>query len=81
MPTGAGLNGLMMALVPLVGIATILKARRNRKRGEPAPLDEAFEKRQAATRETERRMAAYLAQRNSEGYQAGTADSVQEKTR
>lgn len=64
MPAGAGLGGLVTVLLPLVGIATILKARAARKRGEP-PADEDFEKRQAATLESERRMAAYLASRDS----------------
>ncbi|MDZ4088962.1 MAG: hypothetical protein U1E69_19395 [Tabrizicola sp.] len=64
MPAGAGLGGLVGVLLPLVGIATILKARAARKRGEP-PVDEDFEKRQAATLESERRMAAYLASRDS----------------
>ncbi|MDP3194495.1 hypothetical protein [Tabrizicola sp.] len=64
MPAGAGLGGLAMVLLPLVGIATILKARAARKRGEP-PVDEDFEARRAATLEAERRMAAYLASRDS----------------
>ena len=67
MATGAGLGGLVTVLLPLVGIVTILKARAARKRGH-APVDQEFEARQAATRESERRMAAYLAQRSSAGY-------------
>jgi hypothetical protein len=77
MATGAGLGGLMMALVPLVGLATILKARHRRKRGVPEPVDEDFEKRNAATRESERRMAAYLAQRSTASYHV-TEDDEQE---
>lgn len=68
MATGAGLGGLVTALLPLVGLATILKARYRRKRGLPEDDDEAFEKRRAASQESERRMAAYLAQRGSAGY-------------
>ncbi|MBS3979591.1 MAG: hypothetical protein KGZ77_07295 [Rhodobacteraceae bacterium] len=64
MPTSAGLGGLVTVLLPLVGIVTILKARAARKRGEP-PVDEDFEARRAATLEAERRMAAYLASRDS----------------
>ncbi|MFN4191387.1 MAG: hypothetical protein ACK4GM_00990 [Tabrizicola sp.] len=67
MATGAGLGGLVSALVPLVGIVTILRARAARRSGHPAP-DEGFEARQAATRESERRLAAYLAQSRSGGY-------------
>jgi hypothetical protein len=67
MPAGPGLGGLVTVLVPLLGIVTILRARAARRTGPP-PLDEDFERRQAATRETERRMAAYLAQRGSASY-------------
>jgi hypothetical protein len=63
MATGAGLGGLVALLLPLVGIVTVLKARSARKRG-PAAVDEEFETRQAANRETERRLAAYLASRD-----------------
>ncbi len=69
MATGAGLGGLVSAILPLVGLVTILKGRSRRKRDAPMPVDEGFEARQAATRESERRMAAYLAQRGSGGYQ------------
>jgi hypothetical protein len=69
MAVGAGFGGLVTALLPLVGIVTILRARAVRKRGGP-PVDEDLERRRAATRESERRMAAYLAQSRSEGYQA-----------
>lgn len=77
MATGAGLGAFMTALVPLVGIATILKARYRRKRGMPEPEDKSFEERRAATRESERRMAAYLAQRGSASYQV-SEDGEQE---
>ena len=63
MVPGQGVSGLLMALLPLVGLVTILRARAARNRGEP-PVDEDFEARQAATRESERRMAAYLASRD-----------------
>jgi predicted aminopeptidase len=69
MATGAGFGGLVTALLPLVGVVTILRARAARKRGGPV-ADEDFEARQAATRESERRMAAYLAQSRSGGYHA-----------
>lgn len=60
----------------LVGIVTILRARAKRRRGG-AEVDEDFEARQTAARETERRMAAYLAQRGSDSYQV-TEDQTQE---
>ena len=67
MATGAGLGGLMAALLPLVGLVTILQARQLRKRGQPGPVDPSQEDRLAAARESERRMAAYLASRDSQG--------------
>jgi hypothetical protein len=65
MAIGSGFGGLVTALLPLVGLVTVLRARTARKRGVPT-LDEDFEARQAATRESERRMAAYLASRDSQ---------------
>jgi hypothetical protein len=61
---GSGLAGLVPVAMTLVGIVTILRARRARRRGidtvPPADKD-----RQAAAMEMERRMASYLAQRDS----------------
>jgi hypothetical protein len=74
MATGAGLGGLVTVLLPLVGIVTILKARSRRKRGGPEPEDAEFEARQAAARESERRMAAYLAQRGAASYHSAEDD-------
>lgn len=61
----------------LAGIVAMLRARARRKRGE-APVDAAFERRQAATRESERRMAAYLAGRSA-GPDAADRDKVDEE--
>jgi hypothetical protein len=77
MATGAGLGSLVTALLPLIGVATMLKGRSRRKRGLPEPVDEDFETRRAATRESERRMAAYLAQRGTASYHV-TEDDEQE---
>jgi hypothetical protein len=63
MVAGGGIGGLAMTLLPLVGLVTILRARAARRRGAPV-VDKDFEARQAATRESERRMAAYLASRD-----------------
>lgn len=63
MATGAG-YGVISAILPLVGVVTMLRNRKRRKSGEAEPVDEQFEARQAATRESERRMAAYLASRD-----------------
>ena len=79
MATGGGLGGLVTALLPLLGIATILKARRRRKSGQPEPVDEDLERRKAATQESERRMRAYLAQHRPDSYVADM-DDEQEKT-
>lgn len=71
----------MTALIPLAGIISIIRGRRRRKRGLPEPVDEDFEKRKAATRESERRMKAYLAQRHSDGYEAVQGQDEQETMR
>ncbi len=81
MATGAGFGGLITALVPLVGIVSIIRGRIKRKRGLPEPVDESFEKRKAAERETERRMKAYLAQRSTDGYEAVQSRDEQETKR
>jgi hypothetical protein len=78
MATGAGLGGLVSALLPLIGLVTILTGRRRRKRGVPEAVDQDHEARRAATRESERRMAAYLAGRGGGGYQASIDDDEQE---
>lgn len=67
MAMGAGWGGLVTVLLPLIGIATILRARAARRRGEPE-VDATLAARQAATLESERRMAAYLAQRSATRY-------------
>ncbi len=66
MATGSG-YGVISALLPLVGLVTMLRNRSRRKRGEQEPVDQDFEKRRAATQEAERRMAAYLASRDNRG--------------
>jgi hypothetical protein len=63
MATGVGYS-VISAVLPLVGIVTMVRNRKRRKSGKPEPVDEAFEARQAATLESERRMAAYLASRD-----------------
>ncbi|MFM7333220.1 MAG: hypothetical protein ACKO1H_02215 [Tabrizicola sp.] len=63
MATGAG-YGVISALLPLVGIVTMVRNRNRRRKGEAEPVDEDYEKRRAATLEAERRMAAYLASRD-----------------
>lgn len=68
MASGAGLGGLVTALLPLIGFVTIFKARSRRKRAQTETVDPAQDDRIAATRESERRMAAYLAQRSAASY-------------
>jgi hypothetical protein len=67
MVTGSGLGSLIPVAMSLVGVVTILKARYHRKRGKTEPVDEDFDKHRAATLESERRMAAYLASRDRQG--------------
>lgn len=71
----------MAALMPLVGIVTILHARRKRRHADAEPVDADFEKRREAARESERRMAAYLAQREPARYDADTGGTEQESRR
>jgi hypothetical protein len=73
MASGSGLGGLLPVAMTLAGIVTLLRARARRKRG-PAPVDPELERRQAATRESERRMAAYLA-----GRSLGPDDAVRDE--
>ena len=77
MAAGPGLGGLVAALLPLVGIFSMVRGRNRRKRGAVEPVDEDFEKRRSATRESEKRMQAYLAQRGSARYH-GSDDDEQE---
>ena len=63
---GPSLFSLIPVVMMLVGIVSILRARRSRRRGDPRQ-DSTDEKRQVAIAETERRMAAYLASRDRTG--------------
>jgi MYXO-CTERM domain-containing protein len=78
MATGAGLSGIMTALLPLVGLVTLWTARRRRLRGDTTPQDAEFERRQAERAEMERRMASYLAQSGSGGHYARDDGNEQE---
>jgi hypothetical protein len=70
-----------MAVLPLVGVVTLLRARRKRRSGAVVP-DADIEARQAAAAETERRMASYLAQRDlGERYAAPLEDMTEQETR
>lgn len=64
MGTAAGLANLVPIAAMLVGLVVILRQRRARRLGRPE-VDAAFELRQGAAAEMERRMAAYLAQRDN----------------
>jgi hypothetical protein len=65
MATGTGLGALIPVAMTLVGIVTMLRARAKRRNG-PVQVDEDFERRRAATAEAERRMASYLAGRQTD---------------
>jgi len=79
MATGAGLGGLMAALMPLVGIVTILHARRKRKTGKV--VDPAVEDRQASAAEVQRRMASYLAGRESGSSHRASLEQDEQETK
>lgn len=66
MATGTGFGALLPVAMTLIGIVTMVRARARRRSGTPV-VDEDFEKRRAAAAEMERRMASYLAQRDSGG--------------
>ncbi|MCX7287524.1 MAG: hypothetical protein NTW20_08170 [Rhodobacterales bacterium] len=65
MATGAGTAGLLKLAAMLVGGFSIWRSNRARRRGETSTEDDELAQRLAARAETERRMAAYLAQRNA----------------
>jgi len=76
MATGTGLGSLIPVAMVLVGFVTMLKTsagRRAKRRSGQTP-DTELEKRQAAAAEMERRMASYLAQRDTRGSDAAQAD-------
>jgi hypothetical protein len=79
MATGAGLGSLIPVAMTLVGIVTILRAKA-RRRGEPK-VDAEFERRQLAAAEMERRMASYLAGRETGSYAAPGEHNGQENGR
>jgi hypothetical protein len=68
MATGAGTGGAIKIALTLVALVAMFRHRRKPK--GPTEADEEFKARQAAKMEMERRLAAYLASRDS-GYQAG----------
>jgi hypothetical protein len=81
MATGAGLSGIVAALLPLIGLITVWSARRRRKLGIQSPEDGEFERRQAAQMEMERRMASYLAERGLVGRSAAYDASDEQEIR
>jgi hypothetical protein len=81
MATGAGFSGIVMAVLPLVGLVTLWSARRNRLKGIETPEDAEFSRRQAERLEMERRMASYLAQRGPGGQHARDDDPQEQEIR
>lgn len=74
MVSGSGLGGLLPVAMALVGVVTLVRARGRRRSGD-RQLDADAERRQAETALTERRMAAYLAGRDTgRGYAAGNEE-------
>ncbi len=80
MATGTGIGSLIPVAMTLVGIVTMLRARRNRRAGKTA-TDSDHERRKHAAAEMERRMASYLAQRSAGGQDAPADDTRQENGR
>lgn len=74
MVVGSGLAGLLPVAMALVGLATLVRARARRRSGD-RQVDAETERRQAETALMERRMAAYLAGRDTgRGYAAGNEE-------
>lgn len=65
MATSAGTAGLLKVAAMLVAGFSIWRTNRARRRGETSTEDDELAQRLAARAETEHRMAAYLAQRDS----------------
>lgn len=80
MVTGPSLGNLLPVAMVVVGLVTMLRARARRKSGKVV-ADEDFEARRAATLETERRMASYLAGRGSLGSYRAPSDEDDEASR
>jgi hypothetical protein len=81
MATGAGLSGIVTAVLPLVGLVTVWSARRKRLKGIETPEDVEFARRQAERAEMERRMASYLAQRGPGGQGTRDDDPIEQEIR
>ena len=81
MATGAGLSGIVTAVLPLLGLITLWSAWRKRKQGTGTPVHTEFERRQAERAEMERRMASYLAERASAGHHAANDASDEQEIR
>jgi hypothetical protein len=80
MAMGTGLGNLIPVAMVLVGIVTMFRTRARRKSGKVAP-DVNFDKRQAAAMEMERRMASYLAGRDTGGGSYAAPDQDEQEIR
>jgi hypothetical protein len=81
MAGGAGLGGIMTALLPLVGLFTIWQSQRRKKDGVETAEDAEFARRRDARLEMERRMAAYIAHSAPGGHSARIDEPNEEETR
>jgi len=72
MATGSNLGSLIPIAMTAFGLVAMFS--RKRKPKEPTEADRELEERQAATAETKRRMAAYLASRDSGSDHSATLD-------
>ncbi|WP_431299752.1 hypothetical protein [Tabrizicola sp. BL-A-41-H6] len=80
MATGAGLGNLIPVAMTLVGVVSMLRARRNRKTGR-VERDDDLDRRRASAAEMERRMASYLAGRDMGKADADPEPKAQENGR
>lgn len=79
MVAGSGFGGLLPVAMVLVGVVTLVRARARRRSGD-RQVDADAERRQAETALMERRMAAYLAGRDT-GRSCAAGNEEQENGR
>lgn len=72
MATGAGIGGVIKITMTLVALVAMF--RRRRKPTEPTEADKDFDTRRTAKADMERRMAAYLASRDSDAVFSAAPD-------
>jgi len=79
MATGGGMGGLVPVAIMVFGIVSILRNRRARKAGKT--VDPVEEDRQTSTAEVQRRMASYLAGRETGSSHRASLEQDEQETK